>query len=163
MSDTTNCLVCGKNIDVQVALYNTGKPNCCDNCAVERRGEYKLQEIKRDIEQKEKTIVATTVPSVAKFISDTKWLISQLEQAQATIKEYQEHSQVESNMYLDKMIEVNRLRTENERLKAANQKLVECLKTIKTYTRSTFQNEGNKLLRIEEVATEALSEVKGNG
>lgn len=36
----TNCIVCGLDIDPEIAIYNTGKPDCCDSCSINRRKEY---------------------------------------------------------------------------------------------------------------------------
>lgn len=45
MAQTTSCRFCGYNIDVEIALLNTGRPDVCDNCAIEKRGEVKEQQI----------------------------------------------------------------------------------------------------------------------
>lgn len=34
------CIVCGQNIDPDIAKHNTGVDDCCDICAIERRPEY---------------------------------------------------------------------------------------------------------------------------
>jgi hypothetical protein len=45
MAQTTSCRFCGYNIDVEIALLNTGRPDVCDNCAIEKRSEVKEQQI----------------------------------------------------------------------------------------------------------------------
>ncbi|TRY22523.1 hypothetical protein FOI68_22245 [Brevibacillus sp. LEMMJ03] len=45
MAQTTSCRFCGYNIDVEIALLNTGRPDICDNCAIEKRSEVKEQQI----------------------------------------------------------------------------------------------------------------------
>lgn len=37
----SHCIVCGMNIDAEIALLNTGRPDCCDLCSIERRDEYR--------------------------------------------------------------------------------------------------------------------------
>lgn len=55
-------------------------------------------------------------------------------------------------------------KAENEKLKEDKQKLIESLKLIQSYSRSNFENETNKCLCIEEVATYALNkEERKNG
>jgi len=39
--ESANCIVCGLNIDPEVALLNTGVDDCCDRCSLERRSEYR--------------------------------------------------------------------------------------------------------------------------
>lgn len=45
MLGTTNCRYCGHNIDVAIALHNTGLPDVCDNCAIEQMAKRRDQKI----------------------------------------------------------------------------------------------------------------------
>lgn len=145
MSDTTNCLVCGKNIDVQVALYNTSKPNCCDNCAISRRDEYKLQEIKQEYQN-----VLSRLPHMDVYTIDTTdlvWLIEQLEQAQEQIIELErecdqinEDNDAVHGTLLERERQLEQAQTENDYLRAENQKLKQQLEKaqIALYTCESY-------------------------
>jgi len=45
MPGTTNCRYCGYDIDVDIALHNTGMPDVCDNCALEQMAKHREQQI----------------------------------------------------------------------------------------------------------------------
>lgn len=51
MNNPTNCLVCGLNIDPEIAIHNTGVPDCCDLCSIYRSDEYRERAAKKGAEQ----------------------------------------------------------------------------------------------------------------
>lgn len=47
----SECIVCGMNLDPDIALLNTGTTDCCDICALERRDKYYKQKYTKTKEE----------------------------------------------------------------------------------------------------------------